>query len=309
MNCYLNQNYVKMENNKLDILQGENPIKDTATGVNTQDILSTSQIRNERFYCDAIKDDGINDVIKSVVPHVVTFIGFSEFGKSTFVASMYHQAMATGKIGDYDFFDSDTFSGFERRAYIRNAKLNPKKRFARTSNNDGYFLTMEFLKGDKVYKLAISDRSGEMYMKEYTASLKLVEADKSLINSHHIIFFIDASIFVSDDFLEFESKFNLLLSRMCKAKVFDTQKTIDIIFNKKDLVNDNNEFDLQVNNLKHKIEEETKIKINKEFRTRSDKMAGNRELLEVFEYIVSCCNLSDPSYGSNVDWVTTLLNK
>lgn len=35
--------------------------------------------------------------------------------------------MCTGEIDGYKFIDSDTYVGFERRAYIRNESLKPPR--------------------------------------------------------------------------------------------------------------------------------------------------------------------------------------
>lgn len=68
-------------------------------------------------------DENINDILGDYNTHLVTLVGFSEVGKSTFVASLYHEFMCTGEIDGYKFIDSDTYVGFERRAYIRNESL------------------------------------------------------------------------------------------------------------------------------------------------------------------------------------------
>lgn len=90
-----------------------------------------------------------NDVLGDCDTHLITLVGFSEVGKSTFVASLYHKVMSTGEIDGYKFIDSDTYIGFERRAYIRNEDLKTSKRNSRTTTLEGQFLTLTLTKNEK----------------------------------------------------------------------------------------------------------------------------------------------------------------
>lgn len=200
-------------------------------------IIKDDAIENiAQYYCDSMTDENINEVLGDYNTHLVTLVGFSEVGKSTFVASLYHEFMCTGEIDGYKFIDSDTYVGFERRAYIRNESLKTSKRNLRTTTLEGQFLTLTLSKNDVQNKLIISDRAGETYKNIYTSNLSEVTQDKGLINSHHIIFFIDSSsVNNEDDYNDFCDDFQLLLSRMASAGVFKILKVYDIIYNKIDL--------------------------------------------------------------------------
>lgn len=188
-----------MEENNLDkslLLEGDASEAVVSSMQKTAQILDKQPKNDRRFYCDALDDDNVNQVVKDVVPHVVTFLGFAEFGKSTFVGSLYHFLMANGVIGDFTFYDSDTFSGFERRTYIRNAKLAGVKRSLRTTEIDGYYLSLHFKKDGRHFQLVLSDRSGETYGKKYVSDVASISADKGLKNSRHLVFFIDSTVFI-----------------------------------------------------------------------------------------------------------------
>ena len=300
-----------MENNKSAILKGNEQSQESIVGVNTSELLATEPNLAGRFYSDALDDSQINGIIRSINPHLITLIGFSEFGKSTFVASMYHRVMTQGQIDGYDFYDSDTFSGFERRAYIRDVGLKLNKRFNRTTNTEGYFLTLHFKKGNEKLLLVISDRSGETYRNEYTSNAEAVKADKSLIYSNHIVFFIDVSVLMtSKNYLGFKSKFNSLNSRLYSAEVFKNEKTIDVIFNKIDLLNkeDKNACQLFESNAKEVIqiiEDTSQTKINRQFRICSNNMEDNHDLYDVFDYFVESCKLVNIPTVSEIDWINT----
>ena len=278
-------------------------------------MLETKPKFSGRYYSDALDDSQINGIIRSINPHLITLIGFSEFGKSTFVASMYHRAMTQGQIDGYDFYDSDTFSGFERRAYIRSVELKLNKRFNRTTNTEGYFLNMYFKKGNEKLLLVISDRSGETYKKEYTTNANAVKADKSLIYNKHIVFFIDVSALIIDkNYLGFKSKFNTLVSRLYNADVFKNEKIIDVIFNKIDLLDKENEnvcqlFESNAKDIIQIIEKTSQTKINKQFKICSNSMADNHDLYEVFDYFVESCRLINIPTLSDVDWINTKIRE
>lgn len=160
------------------------------TQLKHDNIIKDDAIENiAQYYCDSMTDENINEVLGDYNTHLVTLVGFSEVGKSTFVASLYHEFMCTGEIDGYKFIDSDTYVGFERRAYIRNESLKTSKRNLRTTTLEGQFLTLTLSKNDVQNKLIISDRAGETYKNIYTSYLSEVMQDKGLINSHHIIFF------------------------------------------------------------------------------------------------------------------------
>jgi hypothetical protein len=299
-----------MEQNKIDLIQTDSPKTQSSAGVNAESFLSSQKEgSSSRFYCDALYDYSINNVIGSLVPHLITLVGFSEIGKSTFVSSMYHELMINGCIGEYQFIDSDTFAGFERRAYVRNAKISPERRLARTTNQEGYFLTMEFIKGHEQKKLIISDRSGETYQKVYTSDLNAVKKDVALINSPHIIFFIDVSSLMNDtEFLSFKDSFGLLLTRMQQADVFVNRKTLDILFNQSDkLVTDKQKkiFEENAVTIKQMIKEHGNI--SQEFNIISNRMVDNEGLNNVFKYMVSSCDAFNEDVVENVDWVSSFL--
>ena len=304
-----------MEENNLDkslLLEGDASEAVVSSMQKTAQILDKQPKNDRRFYCDALDDDNVNQVVKDVVPYVVTFLGFAEFGKSTFVGSLYHYLMANGVIGDFTFYDSDTFSGFERRTYIRNAKLNGVKRSLRTTEIDGYYLSLHFERDGHHFQLVLSDRSGETYDKHYISDVANISADKGLKNSKHLVFFIDSTVFIDiEKRLHFENLFKKLLSRMKSSEIFKKNMVIDVVFNKIDdiLNKDENiqvEFKSRAESLKGNLENESGLKINRVFEISSLKINDNGSLIDFFKYLVGCCDCKK-TYNTKVDWVKELL--
>ena len=276
-------------------------------------VIKDDAIENiAQYYCDSMTDENINDVLGDYNTHLVTLVGFSEVGKSTFVASLYHKLMCTGEIDGYKFIDSDTYVGFERRAYIRNESLKTSKRNSRTTTLEGQFLTLTLSKNDKISKLIISDRAGETYKKSYKSNLSDVKQDKGLINSHHIIFFIDSSsINNEDDYSDFCDDFQLLLSRMASAEVFKVPKEYDIIYNKLDLIQTDEIKELykkQSKDLENKMKADYGITISNKFEIIANDMK-DPGLNNVFKYLVNTLNSNTGYQYKESNWVNTLLNK
>ena len=265
-----------------------------------------------QYYCDSLTDENINDVLGDYNTHLVTLVGFSEVGKSTFVASLYHKLMCNGEIDGHNFIDSDTYVGFERRAYIRNESLKTSNRNSRTTTLEGQFLTLTLSKDDKINKLIISDRAGETYKNSYTSNLSDVKQDKGLINSHHIIFFIDSSsVNNEDDYSDFCDDFQLLLSRMASAGVFDVPKLYDIIYNKIDL-NQTDEikelYKKQSQELENKMKVDYGINISSKFEIVANDMK-DQGLGDVFKFLVNTLDSHTNYQYEESNWVKTLLNE
>ena len=265
-----------------------------------------------QYYCDSMTDENINDVLGDYNTHLVTLVGFSEVGKSTFVASLYHKLMCNGEIDGHNFIDSDTYVGFERRAYIRNESLKTSNRNSRTTTLEGQFLTLTLSKDNKINKLIISDRAGETYKNSYTSNLSDVKQDKGLINSHHIIFFIDSSsVNNEDDYSDFCDDFQLLLSRMASAGVFDVPKLYDIIYNKIDL-NQTDEikelYKKQSQDLENKMKVDYGINISSKFEIVANDMK-DQGLGDVFKYLVNTLDSHTNYQYKESNWVKTLLNE
>lgn len=309
-----------MEESKIDkssLLEGDASTEVASVEQTTAKILASQQKMNRRFYCDALDDVDVNSVVEQVIPHVVTLLGFSDFGKSTFVASLYYYLMRKGGIGDYKFYDSDTFSGFERRAYIRNERLNTIKRSLRTKDGEGHFLSLYFEKNNTSFELVLSDRSGETYSKLYVDDEDKVLGDRGLKNSKHLIFFIDASVFIdASKRIIFKNSFNKFSKRLNSAGIFNSNQVIDVIFNKMDMIagektaSEDDKIEQQFAEKSKefiaKLESCIGLNTNRIFYISSLNVDNNPQLIEVFEYLVKCCE-SEKTFNSRVDWVSELL--
>lgn len=298
-------------------MEDKKDILEAISGTTRNQVAEAGVIENSvltsRYYCDALNDESINNVLGGTESRLITLVGFSEVGKSTFVASLYHKFMANGEVNGSKIVDSDTFVGFEKRAYVRNEAFKTIKRNARTTMTEGQFLTLTLSKNGKKKKLIVSDNAGEKYKDTYVDNQAEVNKDKGLVNTRHIIFFIDCSVLNDDDeYMDFYDKFQLLLSRMSTAGVFDVQKTYDIIYNKVD-TNDTEEkketYKTNRINFENKLVTEFNIKVSNTFETISNDMKDDG-MARTFDYIVGLLEeASSINRHSDVNWVQTLLKE
>lgn len=193
---------------------------------------------NGQFYCDAMNDSNINMVLNNVKPELIVLMGFSDYGKSTFVGSVYYYLLKKGEVEGYKMYDSDTFSGFERRFYLRNVKNDEelKSKTLRTEEDDEYLLTLNLynpaLREKK--QIIISDRAGETYGR-YVDIKERIKKDESMPRAQRVLIFLDTTK-LRDDWDEEEGKFRQLLGGLKECGKMPKDATYTLLFNKIDLV-------------------------------------------------------------------------
>lgn len=74
------------------------------------------------LYCDALNEHNINQVADGSETAIVVLVGFEEYGKSTFASSLYHCFFSKEQYCGHIMYDSETYSGFERRLLVRSMK-------------------------------------------------------------------------------------------------------------------------------------------------------------------------------------------
>ena len=296
---------------QLETVEGLIQEKPQASPASPADYVAKTE--GPKYYGDALNDTNINEVVGDEIPHVVILVGFSKYGKSTFVASLYHKVLTTGCVGDYMFVDSDTLAGFERRAQVRDIELKIKDRIDRTPVYADYFLSMLFVHSltKKRIKLVLSDRSGENYLR-YAKSETDINQDLVLKNAVHIIFFLDASKIASDKMFDLQDDLSDLILRMNKYGAFDGEKFVDIVYNKADTLQNEETKELfrsNAENIENIISKKTQI--NKKFEI-SSLNAENEGLNNFFKYLLSGStdeSCIDEALLQQINWVKNKYNK
>ena len=268
-----------------------------------------SEVSRTSFYGDAMNDDNVNDLVGDIVPSVIVLIGFPEYGKSTFVSSLYHLVMVNGKIGKYEFVDSDTLAGFERRSHVRNVEVASSKRLDRTPLYADYLLSMLFrnTESGEFLKLVLSDRSGEIYRK-YSDKEEIFAKDKLLPYANHLVFLIDSEKLIDDNYnVEMNDDLEYLITRMNSKSMFCEGKKIDLICNKIDKINGDKEklatFNSKITEIEALFPKDCTIQ--KKEKLSAINPITNKDLQKFFIYLLDTCDCSaiaDKQLVAQIDW-------
>lgn len=194
--------------------------------------------RQNQFIYDAKREDDANDLIGKVRPEFVVLVGLEDYGKTTFVGSLYHQFRSNGKIDRQLLVDSDTLTGFEYKVFLRVMNNEGVSDSLRTRSRDAFLLSLN-LKDEKngtERQLVLSDRAGETYY-GYISDASLIEKDRTLSRADRVLLFVDSEKMLDDtEYLGMKDDYKMLLSRLLKAGKYPKDALLYVVFNKFDKV-------------------------------------------------------------------------
>jgi hypothetical protein len=142
--------------------------------------------------------EGATDVLISGPSRVLTIIGPSRSGKTTFCLSIY-DAFQRGSFGPWSFSGSLTLPGFELRCYLSRAQSgNTKADTPRSLLSEGLgFLHLNLYDQSEYFNLLISERSGEHY-EQVANSLEDTKDLFEVNRADYLLFFVDGEKLSSD---------------------------------------------------------------------------------------------------------------
>lgn len=185
------------------------------------------------LYCDALNEQNINKIADGKVIVRVVLVGFEEYGKSTFASSLYYNFFAKKSFCDNVMYDSETYSGFERRILIRRMDIAPDVKSKRTIKGENPLLVMSLMSEYAgKYKLVISDRSGEDYS-QFAGTLEEIADNQLLEVADHVIFFVD-SVKMTENFAKMKYKYQNFLQELANKKLLGKNAQVKVVFNKYD---------------------------------------------------------------------------
>lgn len=169
----------------INIITGTDSTSGTGTNTNANGI-------GQLLFCDARSQSELNDFIDSERPKLVALVGFANYGKSTFIGTLYELLIQNLNYSGYSFVDSNTYVGFERRVFLRRNNDEDTSDTKRNvlGENDILNLMLRSNEG-KFHQVLLSDRAGETYLK-YTSSDDEVKDDLVIENADLLVFFVDA---------------------------------------------------------------------------------------------------------------------
>ena len=203
----------------------------------TTDVSLTKKNNKFLFFCDALNDSEINNVIKGTRPELITLFGFNDVGKTTFIGSLFHILCSGNEIGGYTFVDSETFIGFEDKVYNRRCNMLGESNQPRTGRTENAFLTIKLVEGDtsNEREVVFSDRAGELY-RDYKKNPELLVKDKTLTRSNRILIFIDASMLKGRSYSNMKDDLQTLYKQLSDNDKIPQGARKYLVFNKFDKV-------------------------------------------------------------------------
>ncbi len=237
-----------------DVVSGkiETTVTEQTTSEKEKSVSQTEQMKMKplittedpsALYCDALNEHNINQVADGSETAIVVLVGFEEYGKSTFASSLYHCFFSKEQYCGHIMYDSETYSGFERRLLVRSMKkTDPHLKNKRTIKGEDPLLVL-LLDSEKTgkYKVVISDRSGEDYS-QFAGTEEEINDNQILKVADHIVFFIDCEKLMNN-FAMLRYSYQNFLQELVKGNLLPKNGQIKLVFNKHDLVKDNPDYE------------------------------------------------------------------
>lgn len=273
--------------------------------------LNENTGRDQNFFCDAKSQEQLNDFVGSEKPKLVALVGFADYGKSTFIGSLYQLLIENLSYGGYRFVDSETYVGFERRVFLR--RVNNEDTSDTKRNILGESDILHFgLCSDKgsYHEVLVSDKAGETYSK-YTSSDEEITKDIVFAKADLIVFFVDAEeesrSLASHNLIA--EKYESLLSRLKSQHKIVVGTPYFVVFSKVDKVTTDE---------RKKKFADRKEKMRNVFSTSlgtaparvfevNSRALDNEQLNQVFAEIIRPKERGDDPKG--IDWVKTEIEK
>lgn len=207
------------------------------TGTQEKNSVGTA---TESYLYDSMFDQDINDISSSEKPELITLLGLSSCGKTTFVGSLYALLRRRPELLGVTFLDSDTLTGFEKRVYLRRIKGDNKSAVKRTLRSDGNILNI--IVSDKTNKqrmLLISDKAGESYGDVIDHSDEAIK-HLAVKYANKLVLFLDSDEIIKR-YSSYKDKILTLLNVFKNASMLPTENELITVFNKIDMVSSSSE--------------------------------------------------------------------
>lgn len=296
-----------MDNQDTNDLLLNNPkeVKSAATANIVEQLVASKE---SPFYTDALNESNINNIITNEKPELIVLFGLNDLGKTTFVGSLYHLLRVSGEMEDYNFINSDTFAGFERRVFLRKCSKDGRSNTNRTLRAENPFLTlhMEHIVTNEKRLIVLSDRAGERY-RDYISKDEELLKDKTIKYADRILLFVNAEELIGRSYSSMKDDLRSLLRRLKEKKMLPMLATKYIIFNKYDKVLsiDNQQFKDHKQELVDLFEEMFEEKGISQHCINSKNLSDNTELEGLFSILIQ--PLDKNKVDSALDWVETAI--
>lgn len=272
--------------------------------------ISDRQEILDEYYCDALNEHNVNKIADGSKLNIVAIVGFADYGKTTFVSSLYHQFLTNVEFSNHTMYDSDTFIGFERRFLIRSIQTPMEETSKRTIKGEESLLALSLdSKENGRYKLILSDKSGEDYA-DFTGADEEIGDYIILSLAHHILFFIDTDKLLNS-MASVKYSYNGLVNDLIDHEMISEKSRISVVFNKFDMVKDEQKQLYEENKKKMMEFFEGVFKSATVYPYEIDSTGASDSFTSVKKLcddLLSITNLTDKPNHEDLDWVKKELN-
>lgn len=187
---------------------------------------------------NSLRNSDVNTFASDSRPTLITLLGISECGKTTFVGSVFAILRRRPELLNVTFLDSDTLTGFEKRVHLRLLSENGISVQPRTRRKEKSILNAllgnERMENPHMY--VFSDQSGEIYLDAVTKD-DVVKEQSAVKYADKLVFFVDTEAILDDKrYMLYKKNTNTLLTRFKTNNMLPFDAEIFVAFNKIDMV-------------------------------------------------------------------------
>ncbi|RJR40218.1 MAG: hypothetical protein C4576_20180 [Desulfobacteraceae bacterium] len=177
------------------------------------------------------------NVLRSGTTRVITIIGPSKSGKTTFGVSLY-DAFQNGTFDRWSFGGSLTLPAFEKRCHLARAesgKSSPDTQRTPLSDGLGFLHLAIYSNETRRVNLLISDRSGEFYT-AVADSQEDIKKVYEVARADYVLFLLDGEKLASDERHGVKSDLMIVLETFVEGGILGKYHRVGIALTKYDLV-------------------------------------------------------------------------
>ncbi len=210
----------------------------SASGKEAKEII-VPETPKEAYQYDALIEGDINNLECGGKPELITLLGLSSSGKTTFVGSLYAMLRRRPDLLGVTFFDSDTLTGFEKKVFLRRVNGANKSAVKRTLRSDGSILNVVIAdeSGQHSRMLLISDKAGESYG-DVLDNAEEAKKHIAVKYANKLVLFLDSDEIINR-YSSYKDKLLTLLTVFNNAGMLPEEKKVMTVFNKIDMVDGN----------------------------------------------------------------------
>ena len=217
------------EVNNILLDQTDGPVNDN-TEAHVQERALESDMA---FMFEAYTEDNIDNLKYNEKPELITLLGLNDYGKSTFVGSLYQLLRTNEEYLGYSLVDSNTLAGFERRVFLRKVNESGKSDVKRTIRKKGSLLDLKLKNKAGLYRhIVLSDSAGEMY-RDCISKDSTVKEQIAVKVADRLLIFVNCEEFL-DSTKPWSDDLKGLLSRFYRNDMLPESALVYIVFNKYD---------------------------------------------------------------------------